>query len=260
MSAPTVTSQGRATPAKTEAELRRELAAVYRLLAHFKMTDLIFTHVSVRLPGPEHHFLINPYGLLFEEITASNLVKIGLDGELVEPSEYHVNPAGFVIHGAIHEARTDAQCVLHTHTKAGCAVAAQEHGLLPLNQISMEFYNRVGYHDYEGIALNTAERVRLVEDLGDHPAMILRNHGLLTVGESAAEAFLRMFYLEKACDIQIAAQASGDLRVPSAEIAEHTARQFAGEATDDFADDQAYEMAWAALLRMLDRTAPDYKD
>jgi ribulose-5-phosphate 4-epimerase/fuculose-1-phosphate aldolase len=150
--------------------------------------------------------------------------------------------------------------VLHTHTKAGCAVAAQEHGLLPLNQISMEFYNRVGYHDYEGIALNTAERVRLVEDLRDHPAMILRNHGLLTVGESAAEAFLRMFYLEKACDIQIAAQASGELRVPSPEIAEHTARQFAGEATDDYTDDQAYEMAWAALLRMLDRTAPDYKD
>ena len=260
MSAPTVTSQGRTGPAKTEAELRRELAAVYRLLAHFKMTDLIFTHVSVRIPGPEHHFLINPYGLLFEEITASNLVKIGLDGELVEPSEYHVNPAGFVIHGAIHEARPDAQCVLHTHTKAGCAVAAQEQGLLPLNQISMEFYNRVGYHDYEGIALNTAERVRLVEDLRDHPAMILRNHGLLTVGESAAEAFLRMFYLEKACDIQIAAQGSGDLRVPSAEIAEHTARQFAGEATDDYTDDQAYEMAWAALLRMLDRTAPDYKD
>ncbi|RZK73909.1 MAG: class II aldolase/adducin family protein [Rhodococcus sp. (in: high G+C Gram-positive bacteria)] len=260
MSAPTVTSQGRTNPAKTEAELRRELAAVYRLLAHFKMTDLIFTHVSVRIPGPEHHFLINPYGLLFEEITASNLVKIGLDGELVEPSEYHVNPAGFVIHGAIHEARPDAHCVLHTHTKAGCAVAAQEHGLLPLNQISMEFYNRVGYHDYEGIALNTAERVRLVEDLRDNPAMILRNHGLLTVGESAAEAFLRMFYLEKACDIQIAAQASGELRVPSPEIAEHTARQFAGEATDDYTDDQAYEMAWAALLRMLDRTAPDYKD
>lgn len=260
MSAPTVTPQDRTEPVKTEAELRRELAAVYRLLAHFKMTDLIFTHVSVRLPGPEHHFLINPYGLLFEEITASNLVKIGLDGELVEPSEYHVNPAGFVIHGAIHEARPDAHCVLHTHTKAGCAVAAQEHGLLPLNQISMEFYNRVGYHDYEGIALNTAERVRLVEDLRDNPAMILRNHGLLTVGESAAEAFLRMFYLEKACDIQIAAQASGELRVPSPEIAEHTARQFAGEATDDYTDDQAYEMAWAALLRMLDRTAPDYKD
>ncbi|MBC2642207.1 MULTISPECIES: class II aldolase/adducin family protein [unclassified Rhodococcus (in: high G+C Gram-positive bacteria)] len=261
MSAPTVTSQDCAEPVKTEAELRRELAAVYRLLAHFKMTDLIFTHVSVRLPGPEHHFLINPYGLLFEEITASNLVKIGLDGELVEPSEYRVNPAGFVIHGAIHEARADAQCVLHTHTKAGCAVAAQERGLLPLNQISMEFYSRVGYHDYEGIALNSAERERLVEDLGNHPAMILRNHGLLTVGETAAEAFLRMFYLEKACDIQIAAQASGELRVPSSEIAEHTARQFAGEAaTDDYTDDQAYEMAWAALLRLLDRTAPDYKD
>lgn len=245
---------------KTEAELRRELAAIYRLLAHFKMTDLIFTHVSVRIPGPEHHFLINPYGLLFEEITASNLVKIGLDGELVEPSEYRVNPAGFVIHGAIHEAREDAHCVLHTHTKAGCAVAAQEAGLLPLNQISMEFYNRVAYHDYEGIALNTAERERLVADLGTHPALILRNHGMLTVGTTPSEAFLRMFYLEKACDIQIAAQAGGELRVPSHEIAEYTAKQFAGEVTDDFTDDHAYDMAWAALLRLLDRTQPDYKD
>lgn len=257
MSAPATTPP---TIAKSELELRRELAAVYRLLAHFKMTDLIFTHVSVRLPGPEHHFLINPYGLLFEEITASNLVKIDLDGNLVEPSEYQVNPAGFVIHGAVHSARSDAQCVLHTHTKAGCAVAAQEDGLLPLNQISMEFYNRVGYHDYEGIALNTAERERLVKDLGTHPALILRNHGLLTVGETASEAFLRMFYLEKACDIQIAAQASGSLRLPSPELAEYTARQFAGEVTDEFSDDQAYELAWAALLRLLDRIDPEYKN
>ena len=237
---------------KAEVELRRELAAVYRLLAHFKMTDLIFTHVSVRIPGPEHHFLINPYGLLFEEITASNLVKIGLDGELVEPSEFVVNPAGFVIHGAIHAAREDAQCVLHTHTKAGCAVAATEHGLLPVNQISMEFYGRVGYHDYEGIALNMAERERIVTDLDKHPALILRNHGLLTVGETPAEAFLRMFYLDKACEIQIAAQAAGELRLPSNEVAEYTAGQFA-------ADDDGYDLAWAALLRLLDRTQPDYK-
>ncbi len=249
-----------ATPQKTEWELRCELAAVYRLLDHYRMTDLIFTHVSVRLPGPEHHFLINPYGLMFDEITASRLVKIGLDGELVEPSEYRVNPAGFVIHGAVHAAREDAQCVLHTHTRSGCAVAAQEHGLLPVNQVSLEFYNRVGYHDYEGIALNTAERERLVADLGPHHALILRNHGLLTVGQSAADAFLRMFYLDRACEIQVAALSSGALRLPDPAVAEHTAQQFAGEASDELSDDDAYPMAWAALLRRLDRIAPDYRD
>ncbi len=241
-----------------EQRLRRELAAVYRLLAHYRMTDLIFTHVSVRLPGPEHHFLINPYGLMFDEITASSLVKIDLDGNLVEESDYLVNPAGFVIHGAVHAAREDAHCVLHTHTRAGCAVAAQQDGLLPVNQISMEFHNRVGYHDYHGIALNTSERESLVVDLGDNIALVLRNHGLLTVGSTPAEAFLRMFYLEKACEIQLAAQAGGNLRLPSPELAEYVARQFAGEADDEFTDDKAYELAWAALLRMLDRIAPDY--
>jgi len=153
--------------AAEEARLRRELAAVYRLIAHFKMTDLIYNHISVRLPGPEHRFLLNPYGLLYEEITASSLVIVGLDGQLITDGPWRVNPAGFVIHSAIHEAREDALCVLHTHTKAGCAVAAQEHGLLPLNQMSLEFYNRVGYHDYEGIALSNAEKKRLVADLGD---------------------------------------------------------------------------------------------
>jgi ribulose-5-phosphate 4-epimerase/fuculose-1-phosphate aldolase len=244
-----------------ETALRRELAAVYRLVAHFKMTDLIFTHISLRLPGPEHHFLINPYGLLFEEITASNLVKIDLDGNLVEPGPYRVNPAGFVIHSAIHRARSDAQCVLHTHTKAGCAVAAQEGGLLPLSQIALEFYNRVGYHDYEGVALNLAEQERLVQDLGDHPVLILRNHGLLTVGGSAAQAFLRMHYLERACEIQTTAQAGGGpLVVPSPEVCEYTAKQLTGEAEADFADDGAYDLAWAALLRLLDRVAPGYRD
>ncbi|MEV6651610.1 class II aldolase/adducin family protein [Streptomyces sp. NPDC051219] len=247
--------------AAEEVRLRRELAAVYRLVAHFRMTDLIFTHISLRLPGPEHHFLINPYGLLFEEITASNLVKIDLAGNPVEPTPYPVNPAGFVIHSAIHAARPDAQCVLHTHTKAGCAVAAQRDGLLPLNQMSMEFYNRVGYHDYEGVALNLEEQERLVEDIGGHTALILRNHGLLTVGESAAQAFLRMHYLERACEIQVTAQAGGSaLTIPSPEVCEYTARQLAGEASADFQDDEAYDLAWAAMLRLLDRTAPDYKD
>ncbi|MBK6019163.1 class II aldolase/adducin family protein [Streptomyces sp. MBT53] len=190
-----------------ELRLRRELAAVYRLVAHFRMTDLIFTHISARLPGPEHHFLINPYGLLFEEITASNLVKIDLSGHPVEESPHPVNPAGFVI-----------------HTRAGCAVAAQKSGLLPLNQISMEFYGRLGYHDYEGVALNLAEQRRLVGDLGGHPAMILRNHGLLTVGETPAQAFLRMYYLDKACEIQTTATATGTpLLTPAPGICELTA-------------------------------------
>ncbi len=245
-----------------EHRLRHELAAVYRLVAHFRMTDLIFTHISVRLPGPEHHFLINPYGLLFEEITASNLVKIDLTGHPVEDTPYPVNPAGFVIHSAIHAARPDAHCVLHTHTKAGCAVAAQEDGLLPLNQISMEFYGRLGYHDYEGVALNLAEQRRLVADLDDHPAMILRNHGLLTVGETPAQAFLRMYYLDKACEIQTAATAAGsELITPHSDICELTARQLAGEDdSSDLQDDKAYDLAWAALLRMVERIAPDYKD
>ncbi|MCX5554778.1 class II aldolase/adducin family protein [Streptomyces sp. NBC_00038] len=250
------------TAAGEELRLRRELAAVYRLVAHFRMTDLIFTHISVRLPGPEHHFLINPYGLLFEEITASNLVKIDLTGHPVEESPHPVNPAGFVIHGAIHAARSDAHCILHTHTRAGCAVAAQESGLLPLNQISMEFYGRLGYHDYEGVALNLAEQRRLVADLGNHPAMILRNHGLLTVGETPAQAFLRMYYLDKACEIQTAATAAGaGLVIPPPGICELTARQLAGEDhSSDLQDDKAYDLAWSALLRLVERIAPDYKD
>ena len=250
------------TVSTEELRLRRELAAVYRLVAHFRMTDLIFTHISVRLPGPEHHFLINPYGLLFEEITASNLVKIDLSGHAVEDSQHPVNPAGFVIHSAVHAARPDAHCVLHTHTRAGCAVAAQEHGLLPLNQISMEFYGRLGYHDYEGVALNLAEQRRLVADLGCHPAMILRNHGLLTVGESPAQAFLRMYYLDKACEIQTVATVAGTpLVVPGPEVCELTARQLTGEDdSSDLQDDKAYEFAWAALLRLVERVAPDYKD
>jgi ribulose-5-phosphate 4-epimerase/fuculose-1-phosphate aldolase len=243
-----------------ELRLRQELAAVYRLIAHFRMTDLIFTHISLRLPGPDHHFLINPYGLLFEEITASTLVKIDLDGRGVEDTPYVVNPAGFVIHSAIHAARPDAMCVLHTHTKAGCAVAAQQQGLLPLNQMSMEFYGRVAYHDFEGVALNLAEQKRLVDDLGDRPVMILRNHGLLTVGSTAAQAFLRMYYLEKACEIQTTAQAGGALIIPPHDVCEYTAKQLAGEAEADLQDDVGNDLAWTALLRLLSRVAPDYAD
>jgi ribulose-5-phosphate 4-epimerase/fuculose-1-phosphate aldolase len=241
-----------------EIALRRELAAVYRLVAHFRMTDLIFTHISLRVPGPEHHFLINPYGLLFEEITASSLVKVGMDGIPVDIPDAKVNPAGFVIHSAVHAAREDAHCVLHTHSRAGCAVAALESGLLPVNQMSLEFYNRVGYHNYEGIALNLDEQKRLVADLADHNALILRNHGLLTVGETPAEAFLRMFYLERSCEIQLAASAAGELRLPSPEVSEYTAQQFEGTVEGDYTDPEGMDLAWRALLRLLDRVSPDY--
>jgi ribulose-5-phosphate 4-epimerase/fuculose-1-phosphate aldolase len=263
MGRPTTDEDAAATAAKEEARLRRELAAVYRLIAHFRMTDLIYNHISVRLPGPEHRFLLNPFGLLYEEVTASNLVIVGLDGQLVTDGPWKVNPAGFVIHSAIHEAREDALCVLHTHTKAGCAVAAQEHGLLPLNQMSLEFYNRVAYHDYEGIALSTAEKARLVADLGPKPVMILRNHGLLTVGKTPGQAFLRMFYLERACEIQVDALAGGaPVVIPPPEVCEHTARQFEGSPSnnDDYSNDAAPNLAWDAMLRLVERLYPDYKD
>lgn len=251
-------------PHSTEQHLREELAACYRLIAHYRMSDLIFTHISVRIPGPEHHFLINPYGLMFDEITASSLVKIGLDGRAVEPSPHAVNPAGFVIHSAIHGAREDAHCVLHTHTRAGCAVAALECGLLPVNQISMEFYGKVAYHDYEGVALDLDVQQRLVRDLGDKPVLMLRNHGLLTVGATVSQAFLRMYYLEKACDIQIAAQACGPLVLPSAEVCQYTEQQFNNPGRPleegELVDLDAMQLAWAALLRMLDRVSPGYRD
>lgn len=243
-----------------EQRLRRDLAAVYRLVAHFGMTDLIFTHISLRLPGPEPRFLINPYGLLFEEVTASNLVVVDPSGQPIGNTGSVVNPAGFVIHSAVHTARPDAHCVMHTHTKAGCAVAATTDGLLPVNQMSMEFYNRVGYHDYEGVALSFDEQARLVADLGDHPVMILRNHGLLTVGSTAAQAFLRMFYLNRACEIQVTAAAAGPLILPPPNVCERSARQLNGTNTgDDFADPGA-DLAWAALLRLVDRIAPGYAD
>jgi len=241
----------------TEQRLREELAACYRLIAHFRMTDLIFTHISVRLPGPEHHFLINPYGLMFEEITASNLVKIDLNGEAVEPSPYPVNPAGFVIHSAIHGAREDAQCVLHTHTKAGCAVAALKCGLLPVNQISMEFYGRVAYHDYEGVALDLGEQQRLVADLGDKSVLMLRNHGLLTVGKTIADAFLSMYTFENTCRIQVDALAgqagAQDLTAVDPQILNgvaHAMKVQTGGLGGPF--------VWPSLLRKLQRDNPGY--
>lgn len=258
----TLASDSATSAREVEQHLRRELAACYRLVAHYRMTDLIFNHISVRIPGPEHHFLLNPYGLFYDEITASSLVKVDLDGQLVEPSEYDVNPAGFVIHSAIHGAREDAVCVLHTHTQAGCAVAAQKDGLLPLSQMALEFYNRVGYHDYEGVALNLDERDRLVADLGDNPVMILRNHGLLAVGSTIAEAFYRIFYLERSCQVQIAAQAA-ELVTPTPEICEFTYKQVtAPEDLGDglLQDTGVIERTWTSLMRLVERHYPDYKN
>ncbi len=240
---------------EAEWEVRVQLAACYRLVARYRMTDLIYTHISARVPGTEDQFLLNPYGLLFEEITASSLVKIDLDGRQVEEGPYGVNAAGFTIHSAIHAARHDVFCVLHTHTRAGMAVSCQRHGLLPLNQIALQFYNRLAYHDYEGIALDHDERPRLVRDLGDRQAMVLRNHGLLTAGRTIPEAFSLMFYLERACEVQIAALAGGsELVIPPPEVCEKTARQYE---YDDGRPLGAEE--WAAHIRMLDREDQGYR-
>jgi ribulose-5-phosphate 4-epimerase/fuculose-1-phosphate aldolase len=236
-----------------ERQMRVDLAACYRLVAHYGMDDLFATHISARVPGAEEHFLLNPYGVLFEQITASDLVKVDRDGNIVQDTPYTVNPAGFVIHSAVHAARHDARCVLHTHTVAGMAVASLEEGLLPLTQKSMRFYNRVGYHDYEGMADDLDECPRLVASLGKHNALILRNHGLLTCGPTVARAFFLMKNLEKSCQTQLAAMASGGKLIKlSHNIAEHAAGQF-----ESGADGRAN--GWPALLKMLDRLDPSYK-
>ncbi|HSP16691.1 MAG TPA: class II aldolase/adducin family protein [Thermoanaerobaculia bacterium] len=238
-----------------ERQARVDLAACYRLVAHLGWDDLIFTHISLRVPGPEHHFLINPYGLLFEEVTASNLVKIDLHGHKVEESPYDVNPAGFNIHSAIHAAREDAKCVLHLHSLDGIAVSAQPDGLLPLSQQSIFVLASLAYHDYEGVALNEDERPRLVRDLGDKNFLMLRNHGLLTVAENIADAFLFMYLFQAACKIQIRAQAGGSklIHVDPRIIAGATAQ--AKQVTRGLGG----ALAWPALLRRLERIDPGFK-
>jgi ribulose-5-phosphate 4-epimerase/fuculose-1-phosphate aldolase len=235
---------------------RIELAACYRLLHHYRMTDLIYTHGTLRVPGEEGRFLINPYGWRWDEITASSLVKIDVDGNKVGDSAQRVNPAGFTIHSAVHRGRHEAACVIHTHTKAGMAVAALECGILPISQLAMQWHGRIGYHDYEGIATNLDERERIVRDLGDKRALVLRNHGLLTVGRSVAEAFQTMYYLNLACEVQLAAMATGArLVVPRDAVAEKVAAQQDAMNIDD--DDLALE--WQAYLRLLDRLDPTYR-
>ncbi len=240
-----------------EWQLRVDLAATYRLVAHYGWDDMIFTHISVRIPGPEHHFLINPYGLLFNEITASSLVKIDLDGNVVMESPYAVNPAGFTIHSAIHAARDDAQCVIHLHTDDGSAVAAQGHGLMALTQHAMIIGGDLAYHDYEGIALDLGERERLVADIGSRNCVLLRNHGTLTMGKTCADAFIRMYYLERACTMQVRALSAGQdkISLPNQGVPEHTATQ----AKMGF-DGPVGRLAWPGLLRQLDREDTSYRD
>jgi len=237
---------------------RVNLAACYRLVALYGWDDLVDTHISARVPGPDHHFLINPYGLMFEEITASSLVKVDLHGNQLSESEYSINPAGFTIHSAIHAARHDAICVLHTHTVAGIAVACQKRGLLPLNQWSLQFTDSLVYHDYEGIALDLDERSRLVADLGDKFVMVLRNHGMLTCGRSVAEAFKLMHNLERSCRAQLAVQSSGaEIIELSTAVARKTAAQYASF-YDAIETNGVPDSEWAAFKRMLERTDPDF--
>jgi ribulose-5-phosphate 4-epimerase/fuculose-1-phosphate aldolase len=241
---------------ETEWQLRVDLAACYRLVALFGWDDLIFTHISARLPGPEHNFLINPYGMMFEEVTASSLVKIDLDGNKLMDSPYEINPAGFTIHSAIHAAREDVRCVLHTHSINGVAVSATREGMLPVSQQSIFVLASLGYHDYEGVALHEGEKPRLVRDLGDKMFFMLRNHGLLTVGASVSDAFLQMYLFESACMIQLRAQAASSQLIPIDPKIVAGATMAAKQVTRSMGS----SLAWPGLLRKLDRVDRSYRD
>ena len=235
--------------------VRVDLAAAYRLVAHFHWDDLVFTHITARVPGPGHHFLINPYGMMFDEITASSLVKIDMQGKKVGESPWPINPAGFVIHSAIHAARHDVECVLHTHTLNGVAVSAQKNGVLPLSQQSIFVLQSLAYHDYEGVALRDDEKPRLVRDMGNKTYMMLHNHGLLTVGRSVAEAFQAMYVFEAACAVQIRAQAGGEL-IPISQNIIDTATEQARMVSNN---QGPQALVWPGLLRRLDRIDPSYR-
>ena len=243
----------RVTP--EEWEQRVALAAAYRLVAYFHWDDLIFTHLSARVPGRDHHFLINPYGMTFDEITASGLVKVDLCGRKVMDSPYEINPAGFTIHSAIHAAREDANCVLHVHSVNGTAVSAQKDGVLPISQQSMFVLSSLAYHDYEGVALRDDEKPRLVRDLGGKRFFMLRNHGLITVADSVPDAFLLMYTFESACLIQVRAQAGGGELIPIHPDIVATAQQQAAAVTKSAIG----ALAWPALLRKLERIDPSYR-
>jgi ribulose-5-phosphate 4-epimerase/fuculose-1-phosphate aldolase len=243
--------------AKDEWGIRLNLAAAYRLVALYGWDDLVFTHISARVPGPEHHFLINPYGWMFEEITASSLVKVDLQGRKVTPSAYNINPAGFTIHSAVHSAREDALCVMHTHSPNGVAVSAQKHGLLPISQQSLGVLSSLGYHDYEGLALNEDEKPRLVRDLGDRNFLMLRNHGLLTAAASIADAFAFMYLFEASCMIQVRAQSGGTELIPIPKPILDGIQMAASKVTRGLGPGA---LVWPALLRKLDRLDPSFRD
>ncbi len=238
-----------------EWQVRVDLAACYRLCALKHWDDLIYTHISATVPGEPGHFLINPFGFRFDEITASNLVKIDLHGNIVGDQTSRVNVTGFAIHGAVHAARADAMCVMHLHNENGVAVGMHQAGLLPLSQHAMRFYRQIGYHDYEGLALSALEQTRLIEHLGDHPAMLLRNHGTLTCGRTIAEAYVLMDTLDKACAFQLKAQSGGArLNVPAPDVCAKTYVDLIGDGSPEGA------LEWPALLRMLDAQSPSYRN
>ncbi len=236
-----------------EWQLRCDLAACYRLVAHYGWSDLVFTHITARVPGPEHHFLINPYGLMFDEITASSLVKVDAECNKVIDSPFPVNPAGFIIHSAVHEAREDVGCVLHTHTRAGVAVSAQQGGVLPISQQSTFVLAGLAYHEYEGVAFRPDEKPRLQADLGSANFLMLRNHGLLTVGPTIADAFLSMYVFESTCQIQLSAQAGGPLIEVNPQIVAGVAESMRVQTSG-----LGGAFVWPALLRKLDRLGADY--
>ena len=268
----------RARVSAEEWDTRVDLAAAYRLVSLYGMTDLVYNHITARAPGPEHHVLINPYGMLYEEITASSLIKIDLAGNIVQKSEldYSVNAAGYIIHSAVHEARPDVACVIHTHTRAGIAVATLAEGLMPITQTAMRFAGHLAYHDYEGPAFHRGEKERLVKDLGDKNAMILRNHGLLACGPSIPQAFNLIFWMENACRIQVDVLCCGRaLHMPAGAVVESTAEVLAGteitleneSATNPRLEPDAQKgrsgyglLEWPALLRKLDRIDPSFRE
>ncbi|MDP6708065.1 MAG: class II aldolase/adducin family protein [Rhodospirillales bacterium] len=244
----------RDTVTDAEWQARVDLAACYRLVDHYDMTDLALTHIAARVPDEPDAILLNPWGVFFEEITASSLIKMGLDGEQRSDSAFEVNRTAYVIHSAIAAARPDVACSLHTHTRAGMAVSSLDCGLLPMTQHALMFHGRTGYHDYEGVAVDEAEQARLAGDLADNRALILRNHGLLTVGRSIPEAFILIYYLEKACQAQVDAMACGTPLTPiSDSTIEKTTAFFTGGT--EFADKD-----WPAHLRRLDRLDPSYRE
>ena len=241
-----------------EWQTRVDLAACYRLVAAHGWDDLVFTHISAKIPGTED-FLINPYGLMFHEITASNLVKVDIHGNKLMDSPFDINPAGYTIHSAVHEVRHDAACVLHTHTASGIAVSAQRQGIMPISQQALFVLSSLSYHDYEGVALNHEEKVRLQADLGDTTFMVLRNHGLMVVGPTIADAFLSMFTLQRACDVQIMAQSGGSELIPIPQSILDGAKVMMQKVTKTSKTTGGGALIWPALLRKMDALDPSYR-